>query len=211
MRKQRCNYDSLAIDLSRCIGCNTCAVACKVSNNLPKDVWWNVVHTEGRDFADTSKGTYGGEMQLSWLPVNCMHCENAVCEEVCPTGATVKRDDGIVTVDEETCIGCKSCMEACPYDVRRLIENEPEYYLELPIGDPAAKSHKGGTVEKCDFCAGRIDRGEKPACMELCPGRARYWGDLDDPESEVSQFLSGRNATVLLEEEGTSPSVYYVS
>ena len=201
----------MAIDLSRCIGCNTCAVACKVSNNLPKDVWWNVVHTEGRDFADTSKGTYGGEMQLSWLPVNCMHCENAVCEEVCPTGATVKRDDGIVTVDEETCIGCKSCMEACPYDVRRLIENEPEYYLELPIGDPAAKSHKGGTVEKCDFCAGRIDRGEKPACMELCPGRARYWGDLDDPESEVSQFLSGRNATVLLEEEGTSPSVYYVS
>ena len=197
--------------LSRCIGCNTCAVACKVSNNLPKDVWWNVVHTEGRDFADTSKGTYGGEMQLSWLPVNCMHCENAVCEEACPTGATVKRDDGIVTVDEETCIGCKSCMEACPYDVRRLIENEPEYYLELPIGDPAAKSHKGGTVEKCDFCAGRIDRGEKPACMELCPGRARYWGDLDDPESEVSQFLSGRNATVLLEEEGTSPSVYYVS
>ena len=195
----------MAIDLSRCIGCNTCAVACKVSNNLPKDVWWNVVHTEGRDFADTSKGTYGGEMQLSWLPVNCMHCENAVCEEVCPTGATVKRDDGIVTVDEETCIGCKSCMEACPYDVRRLIENEPEYYLELPIGDPAAKSHKG------DFCAGRIDRGEKPACMELCPGRARYWGDLDDPESEVSQFLSGRNATVLLEEEGTSPSVYYVS
>lgn len=201
----------MAIDLSRCIGCNTCAVACKVSNNLPKDVWWNVVHTEGRDFADTSKGTYGGEMQLSWLPVNCMHCENAVCEEVCPTGATVKRDDGIVTVDEETCIGCKSCMEACPYDVRRLIENEPEYYLKLPIGDPAAKSHKGGTVEKCDFCAGRIDRGEKPACMELCPGRARYWGDLDDPESEVSQFLSGRNATVLLEEEGTSPSVYYVS
>lgn len=201
----------MVIDLSRCIGCNTCAVACKVSNNLPKDVWWNVVHTEGRDFADTSKGTYGGEMQLSWLPVNCMHCENAVCEEVCPTGATVKRDDGIVTVDEETCIGCKSCMEACPYDVRRLIENEPEYYLELPIGDPAAKSHKGGTVEKCDFCAGRIDRGEKPACMELCPGRARYWGDLDDPESEVSQFLSGRNATVLLEEEGTSPSVYYVS
>lgn len=201
----------MAIDLSRCIGCNTCAVACKVSNNLPKDVWWNVVHTEGRDFADTSKGTYGGEMQLSWLPVNCMHCENAVCEEVCPTGATVKRDDGIVTVDEETCIGCKSCMEACPYDVRRLIENEPEYYLELPIGDPAAKSHKGGTVEKCDFCAGRIDRGEKPACMELCPGRARYWGDLDDPESEVSQFLSGRNATVLIEEEGTSPSVYYVS
>lgn len=201
----------MAIDLSRCIGCNTCAVACKVSNNLPKDVWWSVVHTEGRDFADTSKGTYGGEMQLSWLPVNCMHCENAVCEEVCPTGATVKRDDGIVTVDEETCIGCKSCIEACPYDVRRLIENEPEYYLELPIGDPAAKSHKGGTVEKCDFCAGRIDRGEKPACMELCPGRARYWGDLDDPESEVSQFLSGRNATVLLEEEGTSPSVYYVS
>ena len=149
-------------------------------------------------------------MQLSWLPVNCMHCENAVCEEVCPTGATVKRDDGIVTVDEETCIGCKSCMEACPYDVRRLIENEPEYYLELPIGDPAAKSHKGGTVEKCTFCKNLIDRDEVPACMQLCPGRARYWGDLDDPESAVSKAIEGRETMFLQEEAGTKPSVYYL-
>ena len=193
----------MLINTKKCVGCYACRVACQMVNGLESDEAFI-------KFDEMEQGVYPN-VYAEVVPVQCMHCENAVCEEVCPTGATVKRDDGIVTVDEETCIGCKSCMEACPYDVRRLIENEPEYYLELPIGDPAAKSHKGGTVEKCDFCAGRIDRGEKPACMELCPGRARYWGDLDDPESEVSQFLSGRNATVLLEEEGTSPSVYYVS
>ena len=194
----------MLIDLKKCIGCHACAVACKEAHGTPPAVTRAHVQKE-------YEGAYPNTV-MNIVPMLCMHCENPPCVEACAVeGATYKRDDGIVTVDEETCIGCKSCMEACPYDVRRLIENEPEYYLELPIGDPAAKSHKGGTVEKCDFCAGRIDRGEKPACMELCPGRARYWGDLDDPESEVSQFLSGRNATVLLEEEGTSPSVYYVS
>ena len=193
----------MLINLKKCVGCHACSVACKEAHGTRPGVRRSRVER-------TFEGTYPSARKTA-VPMLCMHCENAPCVEVCPQDATYKRDDGIVTVDEETCIGCKSCMEACPYDVRRLIENEPEYYLELPIGDPAAKSHKGGTVEKCDFCAGRIDRGEKPACMELCPGRARYWGDLDDPESEVSQFLSGRNATVLLEEEGTSPSVYYVS
>ena len=194
----------MLIDQKKCVGCNACSVACKEAHGTPPGMRRSHVERE-------IEGTFP-DVRRNIVPMLCMHCENPPCVEACAVeGATYKRDDGIVTVDEETCIGCKSCMEACPYDVRRLIENEPEYYLELPIGDPAAKSHKGGTVEKCDFCAGRIDRGEKPACMELCPGRARYWGDLDDPESEVSQFLSGRNATVLLEEEGTSPSVYYVS
>lgn len=201
----------MAVSLSRCIGCQACAVACKVSNNLPKDIWWNTIRCDGGESYDTSCGTYGVDNHMQWYPTNCMHCENAACVDVCPTGATSKREDGIVTVNAEVCIGCESCIKACPYDVRRLLSTEPEYYVDFAIGDISAPAHVVGTVGKCDFCSGRIDRGDKPACMELCPGRARYWGDLDDPESEISKILEGREVTVLLEEEGTKPSFYYFS
>lgn len=201
----------MAVDLSRCIGCLTCSVACKVSNNLPKDIWWNVVHTDGGEAYDTSRGTYGGEMTMKWYPTNCMHCTNAACVEVCPTGATAKREDGIVTVDASLCIGCESCIKACPYDVRRLIEQEPEYYIEHAVGDVSAPQHVANTVGKCDFCSGRLDRGDVPACMELCPGRARYWGDLDDSESEISKVLEGRTVEILHEEAGTEPQFFYFS
>lgn len=200
----------MAVDLTRCIGCNACAMACKVSNNLPKDIWWNEIRmTHGGAF-DTSTGEYGAN-EMVYQPTNCMHCANAACVEVCPTGATSKRDDGIVTVDAEACIGCESCIKACPYDVRHLLATEPEYYTDFAIGDVSAPQHLVDTVGKCDFCAGRVDRGDKPACMELCPGRARYWGDLDDPDSEISKVLEGREVKVLLEEEGTEPSFFYFS
>ena len=203
------------IKSAQCSGCKACELACKDIHNFeigPRARRVREVCGGGWSVDEKTGVCHPSGVFTYSVSYSCGHCDNPACVAVCPTGAHAKDEEtGLVTIDQEQCIGCKSCMEACPYDVRRLIENEPEYYLELPIGDPAAKSHKGGTVEKCDFCAGRIDRGEKPACMELCPGRARYWGDLDDPESEVSQFLSGRNATVLLEEEGTSPSVYYVS
>lgn len=200
----------MAVDLTRCIGCNACAMACKVSNNLPKGVWWNTIRNDGGEFFDTSSGEYG-DNHLLYYPTNCMHCENPVCVAVCPTGASSQREDGIVVVDPETCIGCKTCMNACPYDVRRYLENNPEYYTDFTIGDSSAPKHMGQTVEKCDYCAGRIDRGDKPACMELCPGRARYWGDLDDPNSEINEVLKGRDTTLLLEEEGTNPSFIYFS
>ena len=180
----------MAIDLSRCIGCNTCAVACKVSNNLPKDVWWNVVHTEGRDFADTSKGTYGGEMQLSWLPVNCMHCENAPCQQVCPTHATYTTDSGVVLVDEEKCIGCKYCMAACPYGVRIQIE-------------------KTGVIEKCRFCWDGEKPGNPPACVGTCISGARVFGDLDDPESDISREIARTNAQPIAGDL-TESKIYYV-
>ena len=116
-----------------------------------------------------------------------------------------------MSVDSELCIGCESCVHACPYEgVRTLIKNEAEYYLDVVVGEFDAPPHKGGTVEKCTFGKNLIDRGEVPACMQLCPGRARYWGDLDDPESDVSKAVEGREYVLLNESAGTSPNVYYL-
>ncbi|ACV22810.1 DMSO reductase iron-sulfur subunit [Slackia heliotrinireducens] len=200
---------AMAVDKTRCIGCHACAMACKVNNNLPKDVWWNTIRmSEGQPF-DCSVGEYGGELSLEYHPVNCQHCANPSCLTVCPTGATQQREDGIVWVDTELCIGCDSCINACPYDVRRHLADDLEFYTEHAIGDVAAPQHAAGKVGKCDFCKGRIDRGEAPACMVLCPGRARYWGDIDDPESEISKAIAGREIELLFEEAGTEPQFFY--
>lgn len=202
---------AMAIDIDNCIGCHSCAIACKSNNNLPNDVWWNRIHTVGGSSMDTASGTYPNDLKMYHLPVNCQHCARPECVAVCPTGATVKRDDGIVMQDTEVCIGCGSCIAACPYNVRTLIEEEPQYYVDFQAGDFDAPKHVGGSVEKCVFCAQRIDRGEKPACMEICSGRCRYWGDLDDPESDISIFLKDKEHQLLLPDAKTEPSVYYVS
>ena len=214
----------MAIDLNRCFGCQACAAACKVANNLPKDLSYNVVYTKQDEGFDdfgvavargaVSNDCAGGTREspvLSFLPVQCQHCENPSCVSVCPTGATYKREDGIVTVDDSRCIGCRSCIMACPYDgIRTMIETEPEYYLDVVVGVADAPKHVAGTVEKCTFCSNLIERGEVPACMQLCPGRARYWGDLDDPNSEVSKAIEGREYVKLREDMGTNPSVFYL-
>lgn len=160
---------------------------------------------------DNPGGTFPN-CTLSFLPFQCQHCEKPACLAVCPTGATQQREDGIVWVDNELCIGCESCIKACPYEgVRTLLSEEPEYYLDVVVGEYDAPTHKSGTVEKCTFCHNLIDRGEEPACMQLCPGRARYWGDMDDPESAVSKAIAGREVTYLQEEAGTNPRVCYLS
>ncbi len=214
----------MAIDLNRCFGCQACAAACKVANNLPKDLSYNVVYTkQDEEFDDfgvavargaVSNDCAGGTREssvLSFLPVQCQHCESPSCVSVCPTGATYKREDGIVTVDDSRCIGCRSCIMACPYDgIRTMIETEPEYYLDVVVGEADAPKHVAGTVEKCTFCSNLIERGEVPACMQLCPGRARYWGDLDDPDSEVSKAIEGRDYMKLRKDAGTNPSVFYL-
>lgn len=201
----------MAIDTTRCFGCQTCAAACKVANNLPKDMVYNRVPTIGSGSIDCAAGTFPNDLTMNWLPMQCQHCDNPPCLDACPTGATQKREDGIVWVDNELCIGCEACIKACPYEgVRTLNESEPEYYLDVVVGEADAPTHVAGTVEKCTFCYNLIDRGEVPACMQLCPGRARHWGDLDDPESDVSKYLASRQATVLQEEDGTSPKVFYI-
>ena len=201
----------MLIDLKKCAGCHNCAVTCKNANNLPEGLWYNTVRTEGGAYDDTPAGTYPN-LSMEFVPVGCQHCANPACVAVCPTGATAQREDGIVTVDSETCIGCGSCISACPYDVRTLLEGEPSFYFDFALGDWDAPAHKAHTVEKCTFCANRIDRGEQPACMELCPVRARLWGDLDDTSSEISQAIAsaGSRAFRLQESEGTAPSVYYL-
>lgn len=215
----------MAIDLKKCFGCQACAAACKIANNLPKGVAYNVVYTKTDDDYDNwgtavvrgavANDCPGGEYpncKLSYLPMQCQHCDNPACAEVCPTGATSKDPDtGIVSVDDELCIGCESCIKACPYDgVRTLIEENAEYYLEGVVGEVDAPAHKAGTVEKCTFCKNLVDRGEKPACMVLCPGRARFWGDLDDPSSDVSKAIEGRECLRLKEADGTGPNAYYL-
>ena len=201
----------MAIDLQLCFGCTECAVACKSNNNLPNNMWWNRVLTDGGDYPDTAKGTYP-QVSMAHYPVGCQHCANPACAKVCPVGATWRDEKtGIVVQDVDKCIGCRMCMGACPYSARTFNWEEPAYAVDFPLGDFDAPKHVAGAVEKCAFCANRLARGEEPACMEHCPGRARYWGDLDDPGSDVSRAIAGRPTVRLLEDKGTEPSVYYLA
>ncbi len=199
----------MVIDLNRCIGCQSCAVSCKIKNNLPEGEWWNRVLTIGGSQIDQAGGTVEYP-QLTFLPLACQHCADPACLPVCPTGATYKRDDGIVGIHSEDCIGCRSCIQACPYGVRVFNVTEPSRPTEHALG--SSKEHTGvrGTVEKCDFCMDRIDAGALPMCVETCPARARFVGDLNDPESEVSRLIRERGAQQLQPEMGTDPSVYYI-
>ena len=200
----------MAIDLTRCFGCHTCAVACKVANNMPEGIVYSHVDTAGGQGMDTAEGEFP-KCTMTYLPMQCQHCEMPACMANCSTGATQQREDGIVWVDYELCIGCESCIEACPYEgVRTLIPGDVSYYLDIVVGEADAPAHRSGTVEKCTFCYNLIDRDEVPACMQLCPGRARYWGDLDDQESEISKAIEGREYEFMHEEAGTSPKVYYL-
>jgi len=193
------------------MGCNTCAVACKAENNLPTDVWWNRVLTEGGASPNTCGGTYEAPTK-TYIPLACQHCANPACTKVCPVVATWKDEEtGIVRQDYDKCIGCRMCIAACPYTgVRSFNWEEPQWSISVPTGAANIPSHQKHVVEKCNFCAHRLARGEKPSCMILCPGRARFWGDLDDPASEVSRLVANREHKQLMSEYGTNPSVYYL-
>lgn len=201
---------AIAINLDRCVGCHTCALSCKMQNNVPEGMLWNRVLTEDCDVMDGALGTYPN-VTRTFLPVACQHCQNAACQRVCPTGATYKDDKGRVEIDYDKCIGCRMCLAACPYTgVRSFNWEEPAYYADFALGDADAAKHEKHTVEKCIFCTQRVARGEQPACVADCIGRARHFGDLDDPNSEVSKLLASREYTQLHTEFGTKPSVYYL-
>ncbi len=195
----------LLIDLRKCVGCYSCMVACKAENFTPAGVFFTRVLVE-------EIGKYPNA-RWQFVPVQCNHCKNPACVAVCPTGATSQRADGVVTIDANQCMGCRYCVIACPYRVRFYIDKRETYY-DTPTPHEAfgfrARDYQEGTVIKCDFCSHRLEQGLDPACVATCPSRARYFGDLDDPESEVARLVSAHGAHQLLADKGTDPSVYYV-
>jgi len=204
------------IDMNRCIGCFGCALACKQENFTPPGMWWSRVHvTETGEFPNTT---------IVNTPLQCNHCDNPPCVTVCPTGASYKRADGIVVLDQDKCIGCKYCIQACPYGVRSYLSKIAPYNPQYGF-DPYEKygydKHQEGVVEKCIFCTHRIDeaannglkpgvdRAATPACVITCVAYARVFGDLDDPNSEVSKMIAKNGARPLKPEFGTKPKIYY--
>jgi len=177
------NYGFL-IDQSKCIGCHACSTACKSENQVPLGVnrtWVKYVET----------GAYP-DVRRRFQVTRCNHCANPPCVRICPITAMYQRADGIVEFDPSICIGCKSCMQACPYD---------SIYL-----DPETN-----TAAKCTFCAHRLDVGLEPACVVVCPEHAILAGDLNDPASEISRKLSTAQATVRKPEQGTGPKLFYIN
>lgn len=171
------------IDHRKCIGCHACTVACKSENEVPLGVFrtW-VKYTEKGTFPDTRR---------FFTVERCNHCDNAPCIEICPTKALYRRPDGIVDFDPSRCIGCKSCMQACPYDA---------IYID-PFTNTAAK---------CNYCAHRVDQNLLPACVVVCPTKAIIAGDIDDPTSEIHRIISRENVSVRKPEQGTQPKLFYI-
>ena len=199
----------MAVDLNRCIGCHTCALACKMQNNVPMGMLWNRVLTESDEGIDGVQGVYP-DVEKTYVPVSCQHCENAPCVKVCPVEATYKDENGRVLIDYDRCIGCRYCMAACPYNVRVFKWEEAIQNPNFSYGDPRVPDRKVGVVEKCSLCKELTDDGQEPRCVQTCPAEARIFGDLDDPESTISRYIRENDAEVLLAEKGTKPSVYYI-
>lgn len=192
---------AMVIDLNTCVGCNACMAACAMENQTPvwKGAWRTYVHEKEIGVAE--------QVRRRFFPRLCNHCDNPPCLTVCPTGATYKRADGIVLVDPDRCMGCRACAMACPYDARYEvtygdIRTGKEFYGELKRNSPS--------MDKCSFCAHRVDKGQKPACVETCVGSARQFGDLDNPADPVAQLVASGVAQPLMPHLGTRPNVYYI-
>jgi phenylacetyl-CoA:acceptor oxidoreductase subunit 1 len=204
---------AMVIDRARCTGCEYCTMACRAHNDVAPWISWNTV---------IQAGEYAG--RPIYLARPCMHCEEAPCLDVCPVKATYRRPDGIVMMDYDRCIGCRYCEVACPYLARAF--NWEAFTGPNPAvpewGQPEVERRPRGVVEKCSFCYQRIDRGlamgltpgvdpeATPACVVACPVNGRFFGDLNDPDSQVSQVLAEIPSCQLRDDLGTHPRVYYL-
>jgi Fe-S-cluster-containing dehydrogenase component len=210
----------MAIEQKRCVGCYECVLACKAEHFLPPEVFWNRVLIG-------EKGKYPAVTKLIFN-VRCNQCADPPCVKVCPTGASQQREDGIVWVDEDKCVGCRYCVIACPYQMRTMFEDESAQYFpgqELTEHEKMGRElypHQEGIVQKCVFCKERIDSGmaagltpgvdraATPACVINCPTKAMHFGDLDDPYSEISSLIKEKKGNAFHPEYGTEPSIYYI-
>jgi phenylacetyl-CoA:acceptor oxidoreductase subunit 1 len=204
---------AMVIDQDKCIGCGYCVTACRATNDTSPDISWTPVLEAGEV----------GSRKV-YLPRPCMQCAKAPCVDVCPVKASYYRPDGIVMMDYDRCIGCRYCEVACPYRARSF--NWKKFDGSNPAvpdwGEPEVERRPRGVPEKCAFCYQRIDRGlalgltpgvdpdATPACVGICPVKARTFGDLNDPDSPVSKFLADNHNFRLREDLGTDPRVYYI-
>lgn len=194
---------AIVVDLDRCIGCHGCEIACKNENNIALGEYWNKV---------VERGPFGEypDLEMYFLPTMCQQCQDAPCVNVCPTGASYRDADGMVLVDKEKCIGCKSCIMACPYGARYYRENEDGYF-GTELNEYEAVMYTAmpqGRVDKCTFCVDRIDAGgnEPQACVAACPAGARVFGDLETLKKQAESAAGFQ----LLPDEGANPSVWYL-
>jgi Fe-S-cluster-containing dehydrogenase component len=180
---------AIAFDLDKCLGCHACVVACRQQNHLPAGSTRNKVLRIGPSTV-SSKDT-PPHLEMYFLPLLCQHCESPRCVQVCPTGAAVQRKDGVVLIDKVRCINCRFCVTACPYG--------QIYYNEEDV------------IEKCTLCVDLTDHGQKPACVKVCMANCISFGDLDDPESEISRAIqkAGSNLHAFMD-SGNKPTVRYI-
>jgi phenylacetyl-CoA:acceptor oxidoreductase subunit 1 len=206
----------MVIDGKKCTGCQTCTLSCKVYHGLgPGVTRCRVVEHEAGKFP---------EVERTLMSIRCMHCDDPECLKACPTGATKKRPDGIVTIDRDECMGCRYCALVCPYRARTFVGVKKRYFSdEDNIWEKTRyREHQAGTMEKCDFCQVRIDEGlgkglepgrdpeATPICVIACIAKALYFGDLNDPDSPVSKLIRERKGAAPGQELGTGPSVFYL-
>lgn len=207
----------MVIDTLRCVGCYSCMISCKEEHFLPPNVFYNrVLVGESGRFPRVRKHI---------LPAICNHCNDPACVKACPTGASFIRDDGLVDIDHDKCMGCRYCLISCPYQQRTYVDEIRGYYLNQGLTE-YEKFGQGrfqkGTVVKCNFCKDKIDAGLErgltpgvdreatPACVVGCPAGARYFGDLDDPQSEVSMLIIEKKAAQHHPDFATDPCIYYI-
>jgi phenylacetyl-CoA:acceptor oxidoreductase 27-kDa subunit len=206
----------MVADLRRCVGCQTCTAACKETNATPPGVQW-------RRVLDVEAGAYP-DVRRIFLPTGCNHCDVPPCLEVCPSTATRKRDDGIVTIDYDLCIGCAYCAVSCPYEARFKVDAAEYVYGAAPTAQERSRlaGQKIGVATKCTFCVDRIDAGlaagkvpgmdaeATPACVNSCLSGALRFGDLDDPDSAVSRLIAQNQWFRQHEDEATGSGFYYL-
>ena len=201
---------ALLVDLRKCVGCTSCQVSCKMENSVPLGYFRTKV-----SIADT--GEFPNAKRF-FLPKMCNHCDAPPCTESCPVeGATYKREDGTVVVDKNKCIGCGNCVGDCPYGARFLhpyiqVTNDPTPFAKKVLSVSGKKASDLRVADKCDYCLHRLDAGIKePACVRNCAGKARYFGDINDPESPVSKLIKANKTSTWDPDLGTEPASPFIA